>query len=106
MVTTDALMKKSDALEKQIQEQNKQTEGLISLLNAKHIHWQNIKPTIEKINRVHPDFHLSKCLNQPEPCEETKNKLFGSEDSSTKHLVQNMGVLINPRPIKLFRKQP
>ena len=43
------------------------------------------------------DLDLPKALSQPEPCEETKNKLFGKEDGSTKHLVQKMGCTIGRR---------
>lgn len=96
MTTNDALMKKLDTLEKQIQEQNKQLQELLVSLVKKE-GWQNIKPTISKIKHIHPEFHLSECLNQPEPCEETKEKLFGKEDGLTKPLVQNMGCTIERR---------
>jgi hypothetical protein len=106
MVTNDTLMKKLDALEKQIQEQNKQMEKLISSLSIE----SRTKSIVEKVKKMNPppfdipDIHMetfkdvykrwmesdkteisqklsyypNNPFDQPEPCEETKNKLFGS----------------------------
>jgi hypothetical protein len=133
MVTNDALMKKLDALEKQIQEQNKQMEELISQLSISG-RTKSIVEKVKKMNQPPFDIqdipmltlkefynrwmvseqpslpkwqspYPNNPFDQPEPCEETKDKLFGKEENKKEKLVHEFSGRIDPLSLNLLGNQ-